>query len=51
MKIYLAGNTPDREREERVLLAKGLTKRRLAAFHYLLVDKAVRLMWNLWIKQ
>lgn len=51
MKIYLAGNTPDREREEVVLLKKGLTQKRLLAFHYLICDPSVRKMFDLWKSQ
>jgi len=51
MKIYLAGNTPDREREEKILLQKNLTRKRLLAFHYLLCDKNVKLMFDLWTNE
>lgn len=48
MQIYLAGNTPDREREEYVLLSKNLTKRRLVSYFYIKEDKAIRTMYKLW---
>lgn len=48
MKIYLAGNTPDREREEKILIDKGLSKRRLLSYHYYLIDQSVRKMVKLW---
>ena len=49
MKIYLAGNTPDREREEIILIQKGLSKRRLISFYFLLCDKSVFKMFKLWV--
>jgi len=35
MKIFVAGNIAEREREENNLLRLGLIKRRLFSFHYL----------------
>ena len=48
MKIYLAENTPGREREERVFLEKGLVRARLLAFHYLVVDESIYKILTLW---
>ena len=46
MKIYLAGNTPDRVKEERIFRKNGTSPpRRLLAYHYLLVDKSVKEMF------
>jgi len=50
MKVYLAGNTPDREREELVLMEKNLTQRRLISFFFLINNKSVIKMFKLWIK-
>lgn len=47
MKIYLAGNTPDREREEKTLLKKGLSKNRLISY-YFMRDSGVQKMFKLW---
>jgi hypothetical protein len=47
MKIFLAGNTPDREKEEKVLIKKKLSQRRLISF-YFLFDKAIFKMFKLW---
>lgn len=48
MKIWLAGNTPDREREEKILIKKKLSQKRLISFHYLLIDKSVVKLFKLW---
>ena len=49
MKIYLAGNTPDREREELILVKKGLSKRRLISYFFLKIDPSVVKMFKVWI--
>ena len=49
MKIFLAGNTPDREREEKVLVLKKLSKRRLISYYYLISDKSVVRMFKVWL--
>ena len=48
MIIYMAGNTPDREREEKVLIKKGLFKRRLFSYHYLKQGGQYIKMFRLW---
>ena len=48
MKIYLAGNTPDREREEKVLIAKNLSQKRLISYWFLISDKSVQKLFKLW---
>jgi len=50
MKIYIAGNTPDREREEQVFLKKKLIQSRLFSYHYLKIDKVIYKMLKLYIK-
>jgi hypothetical protein len=51
MKIYLAGNTPDRIKEERLFRKNGIDPpRRLVAFHYLLIDKSVMEMFKYFAK-
>jgi len=49
MKIYLAGNTPDREREEKVLIEKNLSRRRLISYWFLISDKGVQRMFKVWL--
>ena len=48
MKIYLAGNTPDREREEKQLLSKFLIKSKLFSYYYLKFE-AIKAIWRLYI--
>lgn len=47
MKIYLAGNTPDRIKEERLFRKNGTCPppRRLLAYHYVVCDKSVKEMF------
>jgi len=48
--IYLAGNTPDREREEKVLVKKKLSKKRLISFFFLLTDSSMQKLFRFWIR-
>jgi len=50
MIIYLAGNTPEREREEIVLLSKGLMKNKLLSYYYLKTDPIIYKMLKLYKK-
>jgi len=51
MKIYLAGNTPDRVKEEKLFRKNGTCPpRRLMAYHYLICDKSVMEMFKYFIQ-
>jgi len=53
MKIYLAGNTPDRSKEERVFIQKGIYKNgviRLISFYSIITDINVKQIFDLWTK-
>jgi len=41
VKIYLAGNTPGRRKEEELFQKKNLAEKRLFAYHYLITDKTM----------
>ena len=49
MKIWLAGNTPDREREEKILCQKKLSRNRLLSFYSYKIDLSVKKMFKYWI--
>lgn len=48
MKIFLAGNTPDRYREEKELLRLNLLNKRLLSFYFLEVDGTLKRIIPLW---
>lgn len=48
MKIYLAGNTPDRVKQEKMLTKKGLNKKRLISFYFIITDKGVKGIFDYW---
>lgn len=51
MKIYLAGNTPDRVQEEKKFEKIGLTPNRLLAYIYIINDTGVRSIFNFLTKR
>jgi hypothetical protein len=51
MKIYLAGNTPDRVREEKRFEKIGLLPNRLMAYIYIINDTGVRSIFNFLTKR
>ncbi len=51
MKIYLAGNTPDRVPEEKKFESIGLTPNRLLAYIYIVNDTGVRSIFNFLTKR
>jgi len=51
MKIYLAGNTPDRVPEEKKFESIGLVPNRLLAYIYIINDTGVRSIFNFLTKR
>lgn len=51
MKIYLAGNTPDRVPEEKKFEKIGLVPNRLLAYIYIINDSGVRSIFNFLTKK
>jgi len=51
MKIYLAGNTPGRVKEEKLFRKNGVCPpRRLMTYHYLIYDKTMIEMFKYFAK-
>jgi len=50
MIIYMAGNTPDRVRQEKELIAKGINKRSLLSYYFFLTDITMRQVFDFWRK-
>jgi len=48
MIIYLAGNIPDRVREEKELIKHGVIKRRLYSYYFHKIDITMRQVFLFW---
>lgn len=49
MIVYLAGNTPDRVRQEKQITNRGLNRFRLLSFFFYKTDITMRHVFDFWL--